>query len=191
MPKICIALFVRPTTARADLYGFADMLDAAPGRQTTRELSQPAWAHVDGNACNRDTISARAITSELIRSVAQQSEITDCRQQDRRRQREYRSAETLIVDIPQATKRMPVAVLRTVVMTVASCTTIKQVASRGASEDNKGVVKKEEVMPKFPSVKFDSPKYSSSVHEIDNKGIHVDPANRIRFKIGHLPKNQL
>ncbi|GJW24226.1 hypothetical protein Tco_0038037 [Tanacetum coccineum] len=25
-------------TARADLYGFADMLDAAPGRQTTREL---------------------------------------------------------------------------------------------------------------------------------------------------------
>ncbi|GJZ03803.1 hypothetical protein Tco_0537078, partial [Tanacetum coccineum] len=29
---------VRPTTARADLYGFADMLDAAPGRQTSREL---------------------------------------------------------------------------------------------------------------------------------------------------------
>ncbi|GJY55055.1 hypothetical protein Tco_0446719 [Tanacetum coccineum] len=29
---------VGPATARADLYGFADMLDAAPGRQTTREL---------------------------------------------------------------------------------------------------------------------------------------------------------
>ncbi|GKF79646.1 hypothetical protein Tco_0235214, partial [Tanacetum coccineum] len=29
---------VRPTTARADLYGFADMLDAALGCQTTREL---------------------------------------------------------------------------------------------------------------------------------------------------------
>ncbi|GJT67418.1 putative reverse transcriptase domain-containing protein, partial [Tanacetum coccineum] len=29
---------VGPTTARADLYGFADMLDAAPGRQTSREL---------------------------------------------------------------------------------------------------------------------------------------------------------
>ncbi|GJR94676.1 hypothetical protein Tco_0266850 [Tanacetum coccineum] len=29
---------VRPATARADLYGFADMLDAAPGRQTSREL---------------------------------------------------------------------------------------------------------------------------------------------------------
>ncbi|GJY86163.1 hypothetical protein Tco_0500189 [Tanacetum coccineum] len=29
---------VRPTTARADLYGFADMLDAAPGCQTSREL---------------------------------------------------------------------------------------------------------------------------------------------------------
>ncbi|GKD92952.1 hypothetical protein Tco_1372789, partial [Tanacetum coccineum] len=29
---------VGPTTSRADLYGFADMLDAAPGRQTTREL---------------------------------------------------------------------------------------------------------------------------------------------------------
>ncbi|GJT62381.1 hypothetical protein Tco_1005914 [Tanacetum coccineum] len=27
-----------PTTAEADLYGFADMLDAAPGRQTSREL---------------------------------------------------------------------------------------------------------------------------------------------------------
>ncbi|GJU36041.1 hypothetical protein Tco_1184395 [Tanacetum coccineum] len=29
---------VGPTTARADLYGFADMIDAAPGRQTSREL---------------------------------------------------------------------------------------------------------------------------------------------------------
>ncbi|GJR75766.1 hypothetical protein Tco_0088131 [Tanacetum coccineum] len=29
---------VGPTIARADLYGFADMLDAPPGRQTTREL---------------------------------------------------------------------------------------------------------------------------------------------------------
>ncbi|GKA12804.1 hypothetical protein Tco_0692350, partial [Tanacetum coccineum] len=29
---------VGPTTDRADLYGFADMLDAAPGRQTSREL---------------------------------------------------------------------------------------------------------------------------------------------------------
>ncbi|GJR29876.1 putative reverse transcriptase domain-containing protein [Tanacetum coccineum] len=29
---------VGPTTAEADLYGFADMLDAAPGRQTSKEL---------------------------------------------------------------------------------------------------------------------------------------------------------
>ncbi|GKC83762.1 hypothetical protein Tco_1139479 [Tanacetum coccineum] len=29
---------VGPATARADLYGFTDMLDAAPGRQTSREL---------------------------------------------------------------------------------------------------------------------------------------------------------
>ncbi|GJU55140.1 hypothetical protein Tco_1228854 [Tanacetum coccineum] len=29
---------VGPTIARADLYGFVDMLDAAPGRQTSREL---------------------------------------------------------------------------------------------------------------------------------------------------------
>ncbi|GJX58343.1 hypothetical protein Tco_0289733, partial [Tanacetum coccineum] len=28
---------VGPTPARADLYGFDDMLDAAPGRQTSRE----------------------------------------------------------------------------------------------------------------------------------------------------------
>ncbi|GJT86505.1 hypothetical protein Tco_1068222 [Tanacetum coccineum] len=37
MPEICLS-FVGPATARADLYGFADMLDAAPGRQTSREL---------------------------------------------------------------------------------------------------------------------------------------------------------
>ncbi|GKG32003.1 hypothetical protein Tco_0426953, partial [Tanacetum coccineum] len=29
---------VRPTIAEADLYGFADMLDAAPGRRMSREL---------------------------------------------------------------------------------------------------------------------------------------------------------
>ncbi|GJR72622.1 hypothetical protein Tco_0084987 [Tanacetum coccineum] len=29
---------VGPATARADLYGFADMLDATPGRRTSREL---------------------------------------------------------------------------------------------------------------------------------------------------------
>ncbi|GJS88969.1 hypothetical protein Tco_0771605 [Tanacetum coccineum] len=29
---------VGPTTAKADLYGFAEMLDAAPGRQTSKEL---------------------------------------------------------------------------------------------------------------------------------------------------------
>ncbi|GJU80943.1 hypothetical protein Tco_1283308 [Tanacetum coccineum] len=29
---------VRPATAKADLYGFSDMLDAAPGRQTSKEL---------------------------------------------------------------------------------------------------------------------------------------------------------
>ncbi|GJW40303.1 hypothetical protein Tco_0066148 [Tanacetum coccineum] len=43
MPEIYLPLpgaarQVGPTTAEADLYGFADMLDAAPGRQTTREL---------------------------------------------------------------------------------------------------------------------------------------------------------
>ncbi|GJR49750.1 hypothetical protein Tco_1400271 [Tanacetum coccineum] len=33
-----LAYRVGPATARVDLYGFDDMLDAAPGRQTTREL---------------------------------------------------------------------------------------------------------------------------------------------------------
>ncbi|GKF12314.1 hypothetical protein Tco_0050240, partial [Tanacetum coccineum] len=60
---------VGPTTARVDLYGFADMLDAAPGRQTTREdrpfhrrtallmdeearLSRAAWAR-STDACDQ------------------------------------------------------------------------------------------------------------------------------------------
>ncbi|GJV23851.1 hypothetical protein Tco_1376546 [Tanacetum coccineum] len=39
MPEISgTARQVRPATARANLYRFADMLDAAPGRQTSREL---------------------------------------------------------------------------------------------------------------------------------------------------------
>ncbi|GJR98283.1 hypothetical protein Tco_0270457 [Tanacetum coccineum] len=39
-PEICLPLRkeVGPATAGADLYGFADMLDAAPGRQTPKEL---------------------------------------------------------------------------------------------------------------------------------------------------------
>ncbi|GJS71969.1 hypothetical protein Tco_0704810 [Tanacetum coccineum] len=43
MPEICLSLSgaarqVGSTKTRADLYGFADMLDAAPGCQTSREL---------------------------------------------------------------------------------------------------------------------------------------------------------
>ncbi|GKF79464.1 hypothetical protein Tco_0235032, partial [Tanacetum coccineum] len=43
MPEICLPLpgaarQVGPTIARADLYGFANMLDAAPGCQKSREL---------------------------------------------------------------------------------------------------------------------------------------------------------
>ncbi|GJW70509.1 hypothetical protein Tco_0127426 [Tanacetum coccineum] len=49
---------VRPATAGADLYGFTDMLDAAPGRQTTRELGYVL-------ADNWDDIEDEIIYSQL------------------------------------------------------------------------------------------------------------------------------
>ncbi|GKC31224.1 hypothetical protein Tco_1038518 [Tanacetum coccineum] len=90
---------VGPTTAEADLYGFADMLDAAPGRQTSKEdrpfhrrtallmeeearLSRAAWAQ-SMDAC--DQIRSEGISLRTT-VMAQQSEITELQAADRRRQ---------------------------------------------------------------------------------------------------------
>ncbi|GJT69000.1 hypothetical protein Tco_1028286 [Tanacetum coccineum] len=93
---------VGPATARADLYGFVDMLDATPGRQTSRklgygitdtwddlpsdggggQLSRATW-HRSMDACDRYV--PREISLRL--DHAQQSEkITDWQAADRRRQ---------------------------------------------------------------------------------------------------------
>ncbi|GJS58272.1 putative reverse transcriptase domain-containing protein [Tanacetum coccineum] len=82
---------VGPTTARADLYGFADMIDAAPGRQkTSREdrpfhrrtallmeeearLSRAAWAQ-SMDACDQTRSEGISLRTTVM---AQQSEITE------------------------------------------------------------------------------------------------------------------
>ncbi|GKC45352.1 hypothetical protein Tco_1063074, partial [Tanacetum coccineum] len=90
---------VGPTTARADLYGFADMLDAAPGRQTSREdrpfhrrttllmeeearVSRTAWAQ-SMDAC--DQVRSEGISLRTT-VMAQQSNITELQAADHRRQ---------------------------------------------------------------------------------------------------------
>ncbi|GJY07690.1 putative reverse transcriptase domain-containing protein [Tanacetum coccineum] len=50
---------VGPTTAEADLYGFADMLDAAPGCQTTRELGYDHISQLDDARYDRALLRAR------------------------------------------------------------------------------------------------------------------------------------
>ncbi|GJY29724.1 hypothetical protein Tco_0405491, partial [Tanacetum coccineum] len=53
---------VRPATARADLYGFADMLDTAPGRLMTRELGyedEIIYSQLDDARYDRALLRAR------------------------------------------------------------------------------------------------------------------------------------
>ncbi|GJX08936.1 hypothetical protein Tco_0198795 [Tanacetum coccineum] len=102
---------VRPTTARADLYGFADMLDTALGRQTSREdrpfhrrtallmeeearVSRVAWAQ-SMDAC--DQVRSEGISLQTT-VMAQQSEIAELQAADRRRQ-------TVISDLLKADHR--------------------------------------------------------------------------------------
>ncbi|GJT82683.1 hypothetical protein Tco_1057025, partial [Tanacetum coccineum] len=49
---------VGPTTARADPYGFADILEAAPGRWMSRELGydiRDTWDNLSMDACDQET----------------------------------------------------------------------------------------------------------------------------------------
>ncbi|GKA24163.1 putative reverse transcriptase domain-containing protein [Tanacetum coccineum] len=79
---------VGPTTARADLYGFADMLDAAPGRQTTRELGYVYYRiHVGAiqeiAPTTLEGVNQRVI--ELATTVDQEDEIIYSQLDDARR----------------------------------------------------------------------------------------------------------
>ncbi|GJV66014.1 hypothetical protein Tco_1476842 [Tanacetum coccineum] len=85
---------VGPTTAEADLYGFADMLDAAPRRRTSKELGYgitDTWDDLVGAIQEIAPTTLEGVQSEGIspstkRSLAQQSEITELQAADRRRQ---------------------------------------------------------------------------------------------------------
>ncbi|GJY79089.1 hypothetical protein Tco_0484890 [Tanacetum coccineum] len=72
---------VGPTTAEADLYGFADMLDAAPGRQTSKELGYgitDTWDDLVGAIqeiapTTLEGVNQRVI--ELVTTIDQEDEI--------------------------------------------------------------------------------------------------------------------
>ncbi|GJZ41181.1 hypothetical protein Tco_0588067 [Tanacetum coccineum] len=70
-----------PTTAEADLYGFADMLDAAPGRQTSRELGYgitDTWDDLVGAIQEIAPTTLEGVNqrvTELVTTVDQEDEI--------------------------------------------------------------------------------------------------------------------
>ncbi|GJR28091.1 hypothetical protein Tco_1104323 [Tanacetum coccineum] len=72
---------VGPATARADLYGFADMLDAAPGRQTSRELGYgitDTWDDLVGAIQEIAPTTLEGVNqrvTELVTTVDQEDEI--------------------------------------------------------------------------------------------------------------------
>ncbi|GKB77802.1 hypothetical protein Tco_0944697, partial [Tanacetum coccineum] len=73
--------YVGPATARADLYRFADMIDAAPGHQTSRELGygiMDTWDDLVGaiqeiTPTTLEEVNQRVI--ELVTTVDQEDEI--------------------------------------------------------------------------------------------------------------------
>ncbi|GJU73008.1 putative reverse transcriptase domain-containing protein, partial [Tanacetum coccineum] len=72
---------VGPATARADLYGFAEMLDAAPGRQTSRELGYgitDTWDDLVGAIQEIAPTTLEGVNqrvTELVTTVDQEDEI--------------------------------------------------------------------------------------------------------------------
>ncbi|GJR54801.1 hypothetical protein Tco_1405322 [Tanacetum coccineum] len=70
-----------PTTAEADLYGFADMLDAAPGRRTSRELGYgitDTWDDLVGAIQEIAPTTLEGVNqrvTELVTTVDQEDEI--------------------------------------------------------------------------------------------------------------------
>ncbi|GJV23139.1 hypothetical protein Tco_1375834 [Tanacetum coccineum] len=70
-----------PTTAEADLYGFADMLDAAPGRQTSKELGYgitDTWDDLVGAIQEIAPTTLEGVNqrvTELVTTVDQEDEI--------------------------------------------------------------------------------------------------------------------
>ncbi|GJS97108.1 hypothetical protein Tco_0804076 [Tanacetum coccineum] len=84
---------VGPATARADLYGFADMLDAAPGRQTSRELGYgitDTWDDLVGAIQEIAPTTLEGVNqrvTELVTTVDQEDEIIYSQLDDARHDR--------------------------------------------------------------------------------------------------------
>ncbi|GKA10475.1 hypothetical protein Tco_0689908 [Tanacetum coccineum] len=95
---------VGPTTARADLYGFADMLDAAPGRRMSRELGygiRDTWDDLVGAIqeiapTTLEGVNQRVI--ELSTTVDQEDEIIYSQLDDARYDRALLRARVNILD---------------------------------------------------------------------------------------------
>ncbi|GJV60344.1 hypothetical protein Tco_1466444 [Tanacetum coccineum] len=126
---------VGPTTARADLYGFADMLDAAPGRQTTRELGYgitDTWDDLVGAIqeiapTTLEGVNQRVI--ELATTVDQEDEIIYSQLDDARYDRALLRARAQSMDACNQTCSEGIS-LRTTVMAQQSEITELQAADR-------------------------------------------------------------
>ncbi|GJZ20958.1 hypothetical protein Tco_0557997, partial [Tanacetum coccineum] len=76
-----VARQVGPTTAEADLKGFAEMLDAAPGRQTSKELGYgitDTWDDLVGAIQEIAPTTLEGVNqrvTELVTTVDQEDEI--------------------------------------------------------------------------------------------------------------------
>ncbi|GJR00782.1 putative reverse transcriptase domain-containing protein [Tanacetum coccineum] len=99
---------VGPAIARADLYGFADMLDAAPGRQTSRELGYgitDTWDDLVGAIQEIAPTTLEGVNqrvTELVTTVDQEDEIIYSQLDDARHDRALLRARVnmLYRDIP-------------------------------------------------------------------------------------------
>ncbi|GJU75055.1 putative reverse transcriptase domain-containing protein [Tanacetum coccineum] len=115
MPEICYH-FVGPAIARADLYGFAEMLDAAPGCQTSRELGYgitDTWDDLVGaiqeiasttlEGVNREDRSFQRRTALLIEEEARLSRAAWARSMDACEQAADRRRQSVITEQLKAT----------------------------------------------------------------------------------------
>ncbi|GKG37076.1 hypothetical protein Tco_0447249, partial [Tanacetum coccineum] len=93
---------VRPTTARADLYGFADMLDVVPGCQTSRELGygiMDTWDDVVGaiqEIAPTTLVGVNQRVTELATTVDQEDEIIYSQLDEARHDRAYNNSRIFI-----------------------------------------------------------------------------------------------
>ncbi|GJY79113.1 hypothetical protein Tco_0484914 [Tanacetum coccineum] len=130
-----LARQVGPTTARADLYGFADMLEAAPGRRMSRELGygiRDTWDDLVGAIqeiapTTLEGVNQRVI--ELSTTVDQEDEIIYSQLDDARYDRALLRARAQSMDACDQTHSEGI-LLRTTVMAQQSEIAELQAADR-------------------------------------------------------------